>query len=153
MYRERTRASQRGLARSARWIALGVSVIVLSCSGDAETDGDTPDPADGNAPNAARRAPLGKAGECIWVKVAECSSRVTIADWCGPGFYAATLQRCPDVGGSLFSVSDFYSSLQATGCRPTCPTDLTHVTLDAVECCADGIPGTPVPDEPEEQAL
>ena len=127
---------------------MGAGLIALGCGGNAGSDGsDAPGAADNDAPSPAARALLDSTGECVWVKVAECRSDLTIGDWCGAGFYAATLQRCPDVGGSLFSASGIYESLPLNGCRPACVTDLMHVNLDAVECCPDGIPGTPVPEE------
>lgn len=144
-----------GAARVARWLARGAGVIVIGCGGNAGTDSDAPspagsdatEPASGDAPSPAGRASLLSADECVWMKVTECNSRIEVQDWCGAGFYAATLQRCPDAGGSTFRASGIYPSLQLSACRPDCISNLMHISLDAIECCPDGVPGTPVPDE------
>ncbi|MET0412702.1 MAG: hypothetical protein ABW217_15470 [Polyangiaceae bacterium] len=133
--------------RIARWVVIGVGVIVLGCGGDAGTGGaDAPDPTESNAAAPAVGALLAGASECVWVPVTECRSSIALGDWCGTGFYTATLQSCPDVGSTLSSVTAIYSSFRLGGCSP-CVRHTMHVSVDAVECCPDGIPGTPVPDE------
>jgi hypothetical protein len=137
------RAWGRGVARSARWVA---GVIVLGCGGGAGTgEGDDPDRGASDAPNPAVAASLTGASECVWVKVSECRSSVGLGDWCGSGFYAATLQSCADVGGSLSSVTDIYASFRVGGCSP-CVRQTMNVSAEAVECCPDGVPGTAVPE-------
>jgi hypothetical protein len=147
---ERQCAWRRSAGRIARWVVMGAGVIALGCGGNGGAAGsDAAGPGGSDAPGPAGTASFGSAGECVWVKVAECRSRVAIGDWCGAGFYPATLQSCPDTGGSLSSVTAIYSSFPLGGCDP-CVRHPMNVSADAVECCPDGVPGTPVPDEAEE---
>lgn len=147
MYWRRARAWRREAARIACGLALGAGVLALGCGGDGgSAGGDAPADRDNDAPNPAVAASLKGASECVWVPVTECRSGIAIGDWCGSGFYAATLQSCDDVGGSLSSVTAIYASFQLGGCDP-CVRHTMNVSADAVECCPDGVPGTPVTEE------
>jgi hypothetical protein len=132
---------------------VGVGVIVLGCGGDAGTAGsDAPDPTESNAASPAVEALLAGASECVWVPVTECHSSIALGDWCGAGFYTATLQSCPDVGSTLSSVTPIYSSFRLGGCSP-CVRHTMRASVDRIECCPDGVSGTPVPEESEEAEL
>jgi hypothetical protein len=116
----------------------------------AETSSSFDEPSPTSSDGAAPTVP--KQQDCAWEEILECSSRVAINDWCGDGFYAATLQRCSDLGAGLFSVNNGgnYGTFLLNGCPPACATDSMHVTWGNIECCPEGVPGTAVPEEPTE---